>query len=207
MLNEGADPGGRSDTGFCALWQADHAKTRPASIALRKWGCASLIILDKPHILYKMRDSPWVLGCTALIQNRTRQPALGQRRKGTLAVTLGTNRYGPGRALTCHYLTARPARIRLLDCKTFDSGGGLRSGLRPPRPLSPHGPQRIAPAHPSNPPIIRTPVLDRLLDIRPRQFLFQRALHQFRNLPVRGEAQGNQLGFAQFGNPSPQGLR
>jgi hypothetical protein len=66
VLKEGADPGGRSDTGFCALWQADHAKTKPASIALRKWGCASLIILDKPHTLYKMRDSPWVFGVYSL---------------------------------------------------------------------------------------------------------------------------------------------
>ncbi len=166
-----------------------------ASIALRKWGFASLITLYKPHILYKMRDSPWALGVYGLNQNRTCRSGLGQRRKGTSAVTLGTTRHGLGSAITSHYLR--------LDAWTFPihaatTASAVQAGAEAPRPPTANGP---IPASLSNPPIIWTPVLDRLLDVLPRQLLLQRAFHQLRNLRVRGEAQRNQLRFAQFGNP------
>jgi hypothetical protein len=54
-LNEGADPGGRSADGFCAVWHAEPASSRQAS-PVRRWDFASRIFL------YKMRDFPLGVG-------------------------------------------------------------------------------------------------------------------------------------------------
>src|SRR6202789_1017067 len=85
-------------------------------------------------------------------------------------------------------------------------GGHARPRVsRPPR-LPPDAEVQRS-SGPSNPPIVPAPVLDRFLNIRARQFLLQRALHQFGNLAVRRKAQSDQLIFCQLRNPRPQRLR
>jgi hypothetical protein len=66
-LKDGADPGGRTAAGFCAVWHAEPTSSRQAS-TVRTWDFASRIFL------YKMRDSPWVLASPTLVKMLTASP-------------------------------------------------------------------------------------------------------------------------------------
>jgi hypothetical protein len=168
-------------------------------------------ILHKPHTLYKMRDSSWALD---VLQPYSKSYPPSEPGSTPKRHPGGYLRHHSAWSRPPHYVplprarSVRPltsARSVPIHVETAASAVQARakpgahhpksrtSEVQSPRPT-------MRPAF-SNPPIIRTPVLDRLLNIRPRQFLLQRALHQLGNLRVRGKAQGNQLRFRQFRNP------
>ena len=132
-LNEGADPGGRSDTGFCALWHADHAKTRQASIAVRKWGFISLKFYTSLIFSIRCGILPGRWMPTALIKIVPASQPLGQRRKGSSAVTLGTIQLGPRHTITSRYLTAK---LRFIPNPRGDGRLGRPSWGEAPRRTS-----------------------------------------------------------------------
>jgi hypothetical protein len=122
-------------------------------MAVCKGGFASFIILYKPHILYKMRDSSSTLDWLQPNQNRICPSALGQRRKGSLEVTLGTIRNGLGGAMALldpHYLKAQPPHP--LNFEPSQPSGDGRPGRPSPGEAQRHPPTaegaKVPPAAP-----------------------------------------------------------
>ena len=58
----------------------------------------------------------------------------------------------------------------------------------------------------SDAPVVRTPGLNRFLDIRPRKLFGERPLGQLSDLYIGCEAQGEELAFSEFRNARPRRL-
>lgn len=162
----GAVLAGSRETGLWAVWQEEAIRAKTASSAIRTWSFATRIFL------YEIRIASGGYSPVNSIKNRTPGSALGQRRKGTTVITFGTapHRYPWGLL----FRRRKPAK-GLKEIDSISSSVPTVAG--------------------SDAPVVWTPSLDRLLNVRPGQFFRERALHELGYFGIRSEAQPDELAF------------